>query len=151
MSRPKPGITLKDRLLAKRRILRNGCWKWTGAESSSGYGSMWVGGKCVLPHRVSYSVFVGKIPPDILVCHQCDFKLCINPSHLFLGNDSDNNRDCYSKNRNPNARLTQRKLSQIKRLVQRGVFYKVIAKQFSISKSLISHWKKRGFNNGFKN
>jgi hypothetical protein len=89
---------LKERLLSGISQSASGCWEW-GKAKRSGYGAIKVNGKCVSTHRLSYEVFVGEIPNDMLVCHKCDNKICINPDHLFLGTHSDNMQDCSKKGR----------------------------------------------------
>lgn len=80
------------------------CWIWVGGLYSNGYGKFFASGKYRLAHRWAYENFKSKIPSDILVCHKCDNKNCVNPDHLFLGTQSDNMRDAVSK-----KRLTQQK------------------------------------------
>ena len=71
--------------------LKNGCWEWQGARTTSGYGQLWVNGKLQVAHRVSW-----------FLKHQpCDVKRCVNPDHLFLGTQSDNMRDAFLKRRLP--------------------------------------------------
>jgi hypothetical protein len=75
------------------------CWLWTGAQKGGGYGAFRFEGKGELAHRVSYSLSYGPIPDGMLVCHTCDVKACVNPSHLFLGTHSDNMLDMVAKGR----------------------------------------------------
>lgn len=80
------------------------CWNWIGAINGSGYGDFVLRcvkykSKIIRPHRFSYQIHFGKIPYKMLVCHKCDNPLCVNPGHLFLGKDSDNNRDRALKGR----------------------------------------------------
>ena len=81
------------------RIPESGCWIWTGLLTNSGYGKIGVGLKTVLAHRYSYYTFVKEIPENLYVLHKCDTKCCVNPSHLFLGTQSDNIKDMYAKGR----------------------------------------------------
>ena len=76
------------------------CWLWTGAISSSGYGSFRIGEKNFKAHRQSYIMHTGQIPQSLEVCHSCDVRSCVNPEHLWLGTRSDNMKDMFSKNRN---------------------------------------------------
>ena len=79
----------------------DGCWVWTGARGSKGYGSLARGerGLTRLTHRISWEMHHGPIPDGMCVCHHCDSPPCIRPDHLFLGTDSDNMRDMNAKGR----------------------------------------------------
>lgn len=94
------------RTLAERfedKVFRGGytsCWLWTGAVNSAGYGNIRDDeNRTVKAHRASWTLNVGEIPPDKIVCHHCDNPLCVNPEHLFLGTFQDNTSDCISKGR----------------------------------------------------
>lgn len=76
------------------------CWPWLGSTNSRGYGSLWVMGKLTAAHRISWSLFNNReIPGGMFVLHNCDNPRCVNPTHLFLGTQFDNMRDCCSKGR----------------------------------------------------
>lgn len=79
-----------------------GCWEYTGALDSKGYGAIGTGGRGVSDrtHRVSWRLHRGPIPPGMFVCHSCDNPPCCNPDHLFLGTIQDNNADREQKGRN---------------------------------------------------
>lgn len=85
----------------------DGCWIWTGCASDTGYGSFRYEGRMTRAHRASYSIYVSDPPKDMMVCHSCDVKLCVNPEHLFIGTSSDNVRDCVAKKRQMNSRKTE--------------------------------------------
>jgi hypothetical protein len=86
------------------------CWPWLSAKLKAGYGKMWVGRKrtpdrrMVLAHRFSYELAKGAIPEGMLVCHRCDNPSCVNPAHLFLGDDKANTADMWAKGRGDFAR-----------------------------------------------
>lgn len=98
-------MTLKERFWS-RVLLPNadGCMEWTGAVMSSGYGSMWIGDKKELAHRVAMFLITGEWPPSgLYVCHRCDNPLCVRPDHLFIGTPLDNNIDKIRKGRYRNG------------------------------------------------
>jgi len=76
-----------------------GCWLWTGAINSSGYGNVRYNGKVDGAHRISYLLYKGPIVHNLNVLHTCDNPCCVNPDHLFLGTAKDNVLDCKSKGR----------------------------------------------------
>ncbi|MFZ9715826.1 MAG: HNH endonuclease signature motif containing protein [Ilumatobacteraceae bacterium] len=88
----------KQRLLSKV-VKTDSCWLWGGALTSHGYGSIKFLQRRWGTHRLSYTVFKGSIPDGLMVCHSCDVRACVNPDHLWLGTNLDNQRDSESKGR----------------------------------------------------
>lgn len=76
----------------------SGCWNWNGS-TSRGYGHKKLKGKGRLAHRLSYQLFNGEIPAGLQVMHKCDNRKCINPDHLTLGTNRDNQIDSMQKGR----------------------------------------------------
>lgn len=60
----------------------SGCWLWTGALASNGYGHIMGETKQDLAHRVSYRLHVGEIPKGLNLDHLCRVRSCVNPDHL---------------------------------------------------------------------
>lgn len=120
--------SLKSRLLKNKLVDENGCWIWQRAVFYTGYPQIKIARKTSYAHRASYEVFKGQIPRGLNVCHKCDIRLCINPEHLFLGTDLDNERDKKSKMRhvygtkNGRAILNENKVVFIRRLYKTGNF-----------------------------
>lgn len=126
----------------------NACWLWL-ASTKKGYGQLWVRelGRAALAHRISYELNIGEIPNGLFVCHTCDNPTCVNPNHLFLGTEEDNNRDCYSKGRGSmqrhpelfrgehggSAKVSEGDVLEMRRLRRDGVMLKDLAAQFGIS------------------
>lgn len=79
-----------------------GCWPWMGALQHYGYGKIRHGGKTIGAHRASYLLHMGTIPRGLEVLHRCDNPRCVNPDHLFVGTQANNNKDMFSKGRNRN-------------------------------------------------
>ena len=77
------------------------CWLWQGPKLvSGGYGVLQLGRKYKQrAHRVSYELHKGPVPAGMQVCHACDVPPCVNPNHLWLGSNKDNQADKMKKGR----------------------------------------------------
>lgn len=75
----------------------NGCWEWSGARCTDGYGMVVFFGKRWGAHQASYFLNYGEIPHGMLVMHSCDNPPCINPAHLLVGTKRDNSVDAAKK------------------------------------------------------
>ena len=84
-----------------RRVhLTEGCWEWTGCiDKTLGYGNGMYNGRAMKAHRLSWTMFHGSVPSGLSVLHHCDNRRCVNPTHLWLGTQKDNQQDAVRKNR----------------------------------------------------
>ena len=97
------GITMRKELFTPHFFKRTtivdastGCWLYKGYRQTCGYGQLYVEGRRILAHRMSWIAHKGEIPAGMLVCHTCDTPRCVNPEHLFLGTHKDYSDDCVS-------------------------------------------------------
>ncbi len=74
----------------------NKCWQWTGTQWGKGYGKFYLWDKstqqqvAITAHRYSYKMHTGKIPTGMQVDHLCMNKLCVNPKHLEVVTNREN-------------------------------------------------------------
>lgn len=135
------------------------CWEWTACKSNSGYGAFGLNGKAFHAHRVSWLIVNGEIGQTaayhgLCVCHRCDNRNCVNPSHLFLGTQRDNIRDMVDKKRHGSltkpenqsrgehhgmAKISAENVMQIRAIYAAGeISQKAIGLRFGVTDVLIS-------------
>lgn len=114
-----------------------GCWTWLASKSRRGYGQFNYQGRSVQAHRLAYQFAVGPIPEGMQVCHHCDNPPCVNPTHLFLGTNGDNVRDCVQKGRHgfdPQAKITRADAETIRRrYAAGGVTQRGLGREYGIT------------------
>jgi len=106
----------------ENRIVKDSkdCWNWLGMKDRDGYGRMCYKGKQgQLVHRLSYSFYKEPIPEGLLVLHSCDNPSCVNPAHLRLGTNQDNQKDKKDRQRivgskHPYSKLTEEDVISIR-------------------------------------
>jgi len=75
---------LPDYLQSKIMVVEDGCWLWTAALNSKGYGVVWAPdqSKLVLAHRRVWEMFNGPMPDGLVSDHLCRVTSCVNPDHI---------------------------------------------------------------------
>lgn len=134
------------------------CWPWVKSCVPSGYGQfMIVPGRVMRSHRIAWALDRGRSPGKRVVRHRCDNPPCCNPKHLLAGTQAQNARDAVARGRatggstprpgeeNPNHKLTQEQVDEIRRLRMDGITGRSVAEAFGISPAQVSriHTQKR--------
>lgn len=99
-------IKLTRKLVKYIERTPQGCWIWLRKTRHKGYAQITFPyrGKIryTSPHRLAQVIFRNKYElldhPELLVCHRCDNKDCINPDHMFIGTWLDNAMDDVLRN-----------------------------------------------------
>jgi hypothetical protein len=119
------------------------CWAWTAGVFGDGYGRFTVAGKYHQAHRIAWAIAYGEDPGDDLVLHHCDRVNCVNPNHLYLGDQTDNMRDVNARGgwdafslfgeENPNAKLTVDEVQEIRtRYDEEDVLQRDLAAEYGV-------------------
>lgn len=114
---------LEERFREKFRKVDSGCWIWEAGQHPDGYGLIWDGERSARAHRVSYEIQEGEIPEGAYILHECDNPPCVNPDHLYVGNQQDNMDDAkdsgsfdnqVSGEEHPDSKLTEEDVEEIR-------------------------------------
>lgn len=150
-------MPIRASLEEKKKILmmkissneQNNCWEWQGQITKIGYGSLRWEGKMQLAHRVFYKVYVGAIIEKKQINHSCHNRKCVNPDHLYLGDQFDNmkdmkkaGRDNYPKgSKHFKAKLTEEQVLLIRKRIDQGETAASVSKNLKIARSTIYNIK----------
>jgi hypothetical protein len=140
-SRPNRSKSVHFRLMEKVSPEPNtGCWLWVGCSDKDGYGFIRVAGKNLKAHRVSMELHSGvTLGPGQLVCHKCDTPACINPDHLYVGDNSRNQQDAAVRRRAARIKLSVDDVRAIRRRRANGERPVDLAKEFGVNQTSITN------------
>lgn len=118
------------------------CWLWTSSFNQAGYGTFHVtdvGSR--VAHKVSWLIHNGgSLHKSTKVLHKCDNPPCVNPDHLILGSQGENNKDMCLKGRNPRAKITPEMVLEIRRLrSEEKLQHQEIADRFGLSRNNVTN------------
>ena len=94
------------------KIESNGCWVWIKS-LRCGYGRFFVGGFHYSAHRYSWEAANGDIPSGMQINHLCNNPSCVNPDHLYVGNQTENMRDMLMAGRGRHKKGESTALSKL--------------------------------------
>lgn len=127
------------------------CVYWEKCKDKDGYGMTFHNGKVVRAHRLAYCEANNLDLVEIkrlVVRHRCNNPSCVNPEHLLVGTQADNNRDRANANRshrpfgekNCSAVLSEPAVREIKLRNNRGlnVTHEALGREFGVSQATIS-------------
>lgn len=135
-----------------------GCWNWQGKLLDTGYGQFNLNGdRPVLSHRAAWLIYRGEIPHNpnsaygtYYLCHTCDNPQCVNPDHLFLGDQQSNMNDKMAKARHNygisrgvnhgNAKVSE---GDIRTIRASADSLTTLSKRYGLAKSTVAAIRKR--------
>lgn len=149
--------TLEERFWSKVNKLpgENACWEWQGCIIKAlGYGQIAFNGRRENAHRVSWMLDHPDEPIlrfEDHICHTCDNRRCVRPSHLWRGDAKQNGQDCSAKGRKPKpnlgnfgdaspaSKLTEESVRCLFRLRAQGWTQMKLAAEFNIHQTQVSN------------
>jgi hypothetical protein len=141
----------KTRFKSKTRInpakvcLGSACIEWQGSTNNYGYGAFALGGQNVKAHRFAFRISRGHWPITNAL-HHCDNRRCVNPEHLYDGNQSDNVRDMIHRGRmvraygstHPSSRFTAGELEEVRKIAKSGHYsIRALGRAYGVSSTTI--------------
>lgn len=110
-----------------------GCLNYTGAKKPMGnrskkvYGVVRILDRAVGAHCFAYELVKGLIPSWLVVAHDCDNGLCVNPAHLHLITQEENMREARLRKRFPSGENASCvKLDAVQVLLIRNLYYSML-------------------------
>lgn len=128
------------------------CIEWTAGCDKDGYGKFSIFHKSYRAPRIAYYLYY-RVDPETFVLHHCDNPACVNPKHLFVGDQKINIQDMDMKDRGNRVHLKGEQsgrailsekdviwIRQNKNLTREMT--RQLAAQYGVSESCIDHaWR----------
>jgi hypothetical protein len=120
------------------RDKKTGCLLSRLRKDEKGYARVNFGGEIRVHRVVFYKGRPAKGAPQVL--HTCDVRHCIEETHLYAGNNTQNIADKVSRDRS-GKKLNIAKVRRIKAMLAAGNSQKRLAEKFGVNRSIISRIK----------
>jgi hypothetical protein len=149
MTRKLKGTTLEEKLLMNSVVNENGCRIWQRSKEKAGYGHMAYDGKTQRVSRLAFELWVEPIKYGLCVCHTCDVRACLEPTHLFQDTHAANSADMIKKGRqgkgeaNSQSILCEYDILEMRALYDAGFGRKELARMYDMTPSNIAYIVKR--------
>jgi hypothetical protein len=127
---PHGGSTPRQRLLASYVIEATGCWRWTKALTTVGYGHFHFAGRYYQAHRLMYVLHRGPTDAET-IDHLCRNRWCVNPAHLEPVTHRENIR------RGSRTRLNPERVALIHELSDRGYSLRQIGRLMRVDHTTV--------------
>jgi len=121
------------------------CWEWQYHRDDDGYGQFGYEGRVEPAHRVVL-MLRGDNPESQYVLHECDNPACVNPGHLYVGDQQDNMQDREERSDyehpvgedHPRSSLSNDDVAVIKwKLEKTDMIQQQIADEYGVSREAI--------------
>ncbi len=88
-------LLIRERIEENYTVTPGGCWEWDLTRTEFGYGKITLKqkkfNKSLIAHRLYYQLVVDYIPDNLVLGHKCDNPPCINPDHMEVTTQRENN------------------------------------------------------------
>ena len=133
---------IEDKFWPKVEVLGlDECWNWVGPLTDTGRGRFSPGrryGVSSSSSRVAWTLTHSMSPEGLCVCHKCDNPRCCNPTHLFLGTQSQNLEDMRIKGRSNTGKSHKLTAEDVQRILESTSTRSELSRELSVSKNTIS-------------
>ena len=141
--------TLEEKLLMNSVITETGCRIWQRTKNNIGYGQMRHDGKMCRVHRLAFELWVEPLGDGMCVCHTCDVRACLEPTHLFQDTQQGNTDDMVEKGRQAKgeavggAIFCEYDILEMRALYDAGFGLSELGRMYDVYPATIQHIVKR--------